>query len=129
MKQQPKKRNDSERPAYKYRYQVAEEVLHQNGTNEDIQRRIMEEFPASRENPTRAQWYRHSFERHGHCRGNHPRQSGVGRPPIPKHEAKGRIVPVRFTAEDIKRIEAVAKSNQQSVSEWIRGTIHAELGA
>lgn len=114
---------------YKYRYQVAEEVLHQNGSDEDIQRRIMDEFPSSRENPTRAQWYRRSFERHGHCRGNHPRKSSVGRPPIPKHETKGRIVPVRFTAEDIKRIEAVAKSNQQSVSEWIRGTIHAELGA
>ena len=29
---------------YKYRYEVAEEVLRQNGTNEEIQQRVMKEF-------------------------------------------------------------------------------------
>ena len=48
---------------YKYRYEVAEEVLSQNGSNADIQRRVMLEFPDSRPNRTRAQWYRRSWER------------------------------------------------------------------
>jgi len=30
----------------------------------------------------------------------------VGRPKLPKGEPKGRIVPVRFNAEDLKAIEA-----------------------
>jgi predicted HicB family RNase H-like nuclease len=51
----------------------------------------------------------------------------VGRPKMPKGEAKGRIVPVRFTADDLKAMAAAAKASKQSVSEWIRGTIHAEL--
>jgi predicted HicB family RNase H-like nuclease len=51
----------------------------------------------------------------------------VGRPKMPKGEAKGRIVPVRFTPDDLKAMAAAAKAKDQSVSEWIRGTIHAEL--
>jgi hypothetical protein len=46
---------------------------------------------------------------------------------MPKGEAKGRIVPVRFTADDLKAMAAAAKASNQTVSEWIRGTIHAEL--
>jgi predicted HicB family RNase H-like nuclease len=51
----------------------------------------------------------------------------VGRPKLPKGAAKGRIVPVRFTADDLKAMAAAAKAKDQSVSEWIRSTIHAEL--
>jgi hypothetical protein len=51
----------------------------------------------------------------------------VGRPKLPKGAAKGRIVPVRFTADDLKAMEAAAKANKQNVSEWIRSTIHATL--
>jgi hypothetical protein len=51
----------------------------------------------------------------------------VGRPRLPKGEAKGRIVPVRFRAEDLKIIEAAAKASKQTVSEWIRSTIHATI--
>jgi hypothetical protein len=112
---------------YKYRYQVAEEVLANNGTNEEIQRRILQEFPHSRENPTRAQWYRTSFEKFGHCRGRRVPKGKLGRKPIPQHEAKGKIVPVRFTAEDIRAIDAAAKASNQSVSEWVRSTIHATI--
>lgn len=36
--------------------------------------------------------------------------SQVGRPKLPKGHAKGRIVPVRFKAEDMKRVEAAAKA-------------------
>jgi hypothetical protein len=47
----------------------------------------------------------------------------VGRPRMPKGEAKGRIVPVRFTADDLKAMAAAAKANNQTVSQWIRSTI------
>jgi len=39
----------------------------------------------------------------------------------------GRIVPVRFTGEDLKAMEAKAKAASQSLSEWVRSTIHAAL--
>src|ERR1700737_1019360 len=51
----------------------------------------------------------------------------VGRPRLPKGTAKGRIVPVRFTADDLKTMAAAAKASSQTVSEWIRSTIHAGL--
>jgi hypothetical protein len=51
----------------------------------------------------------------------------VGRPKLPKGEAKGKIVPVRFRQEDLKLIEATAKASNQTVSEWIRSTIHATV--
>lgn len=50
----------------------------------------------------------------------------VGRPKLPKSEAKARIIPVRFDADSLKRITASAKANNQTVSEWIRSTL---LGA
>jgi len=50
-----------------------------------------------------------------------------GRPKLPRGEAMGRIVPVRFTAEDLRAMEAKAKTAKQSLSEWIRSMIHAEL--
>jgi hypothetical protein len=51
----------------------------------------------------------------------------VGRPKLPKGEAKGRIVPVRFTVDDLKAMEAAAKACDKSLSEWIRSTIHATI--
>jgi hypothetical protein len=53
------------------------------------------------------------------------RPKKVGRPKLPKGEAKGRIVPVRFRQEDLRLIAASAKAKNQTVSEWIRSTIHA----
>ncbi|HUO13712.1 MAG TPA: hypothetical protein VMX38_01900 [Verrucomicrobiae bacterium] len=53
----------------------------------------------------------------------------VGRPKLPKGEAKGRIVPVRFTGDDLRAMEQAAKASKQSLSEWIRGMIHANLNA
>ena len=50
-----------------------------------------------------------------------------GRPKLPKGEAMGRIVPVRFAPDDLKAMEAKARAGKQSLSEWIRSTIHAEL--
>lgn len=51
----------------------------------------------------------------------------VGRPKMAKGEAKGRIVPVRFRPDDLKRMEMAAKTSKQTVSHWIRSTIHAAL--
>jgi len=51
----------------------------------------------------------------------------VGRPKLPKGTTKGRIVPVRFSADDLKAITAAAKASNQTVSEWIRSTIHAAI--
>lgn len=48
----------------------------------------------------------------------------VGRPKLPKGAAKGRIVPVRFTGDDLKAIAVLAKAANQNVSEWIRSTVH-----
>jgi len=55
------------------------------------------------------------------------RNRKVGRPKLPKGEAKGRIVPVRFTGEDLRAMEAAAKANKQNVSEWIRSTLNAAI--
>jgi hypothetical protein len=46
-----------------------------------------------------------------------------------KAEAKGRIVPVRFTTDDLRAMESAAKAGKTTLSEWIRSTIHANLGA
>jgi predicted HicB family RNase H-like nuclease len=51
----------------------------------------------------------------------------MGRPKLPKGEAKGRIVPVRFNPADLKRMAAAAKTNEQSLSEWIRSTLRAAI--
>lgn len=53
----------------------------------------------------------------------------VGRPKLPKGEAKGRIVPVRFNTSDLKRLEAAARASQQTVSDWIRGAITSAMEA
>jgi hypothetical protein len=47
----------------------------------------------------------------------------VGRPKLPKGEAKGRIVPVRLDADDLKLVTAAARANRQVVSEWIRNAL------
>jgi hypothetical protein len=51
----------------------------------------------------------------------------AGRPKLPKGEAMGRVIQVRFTAQDTKAIEQAAKAGNQTVSEWVRSTIHATL--
>lgn len=53
----------------------------------------------------------------------------MGRPKLPKGDAKGRIVPVRFNADDLKRIELAARASNKTVSEWIRGTLAMALEA
>jgi hypothetical protein len=56
-----------------------------------------------------------------------PKPKKVGRPKMAKGEAKGKIVPVRFNAEDLKKVTAAAKTKDQTVSEWVRSTLYASL--
>jgi predicted HicB family RNase H-like nuclease len=51
----------------------------------------------------------------------------VGRPKLPKGEAKGKLVALRFNGDDLKRVEAAAKASNKSVSEWIRSTLFAAI--
>jgi hypothetical protein len=51
----------------------------------------------------------------------------VGRPKLPKGEAMGRIVPVRFTGEALRAMEAKAEAAQQTLSEWIRSACNAAI--
>ena len=48
-----------------------------------------------------------------------------GRPKLPMHEAKGKIVPVRFAAEEVDRVYQAAEKAGQTVSQWIRSTLSA----
>jgi hypothetical protein len=50
-----------------------------------------------------------------------------GRPKLPKGEAKGKIVPIRFTKAEAERLAEAARKNDQTVSEWIRRTVLAAL--
>jgi predicted HicB family RNase H-like nuclease len=58
-----------------------------------------------------------------------PKPKKPGRPKLAKGEAKGTIVPVRFSPEERKRVEAAAKASKQNVSTWIRSTLAAALQA
>ena len=46
-----------------------------------------------------------------------------GRPKLPKGNAKAGFLRVRMTADELKTIEAGAKANGQSVSEFVRGKL------
>jgi hypothetical protein len=58
-----------------------------------------------------------------------PKPRKPGRPRMAKGEAKGTIVPVRFSPEDRKRVETAAKASNKTVSEWIRSTLLTTIGA
>jgi hypothetical protein len=50
-----------------------------------------------------------------------------GRPRLTKSKAKGKIVPIRFTKAEAEQLAEAAKRNNQTPSEWIRGTVLAAL--
>jgi len=57
-----------------------------------------------------------------------PKPKRIGRPKLTKGEAKGKIVALRFDPDELKRIDAAAKTRKQTRSEWIRGTLLATSG-
>jgi predicted HicB family RNase H-like nuclease len=58
-----------------------------------------------------------------------PKPKRVGRPTLPKGNAKDVMLRVRITPDDLKAMKATAKASNQSVSEWIRGTLRATANA
>ena len=60
---------------------------------------------------------------------SHKKAKKLGRPKLPRGQAKGRIVPVRFTSEAIKAVETAARAKNQTVSEWIRRTLETAIHA
>jgi hypothetical protein len=50
----------------------------------------------------------------------------VGRPKLPKGEAKGRIVPVRFTPNELRAMGLSARLRKESISEWLRRVLPRE---
>jgi uncharacterized protein (DUF1778 family) len=54
-----------------------------------------------------------------------PKPKKAGRPPLPKGSAKGEMLRIRVTAEELRAIEAAAKAKGQSRSEFIRSKLLA----
>jgi predicted HicB family RNase H-like nuclease len=52
-----------------------------------------------------------------------PESRKPGRPKLSEADAKGRIVPVRFKAEDLEKIARAAQAKNQTLSQWIRSTL------
>lgn len=51
-----------------------------------------------------------------------------GRPKLPKEQAKGKIVPVRFAAEELERVMKAAQASEQTVSQLIRSILNTTIG-
>ena len=58
---------------------------------------------------------------------NQQKPRKVGRPKLPKGEAKGKIVPIRFTKAEHDRLSKAAKASDKGISEWIRSTLFADF--
>jgi len=56
-----------------------------------------------------------------------PKPKKVGRPKLAKGESKAVMLRVRISPLESKAVEATAKAQRQTVSEWIRGTLNAAL--
>jgi hypothetical protein len=56
-----------------------------------------------------------------------PKPKKPGRPTLPEGEAKGSIVPVRFSLEERECVEMAAQASNQNVSQWIRSTLSAAI--
>jgi len=52
-----------------------------------------------------------------------PKKPKVGRPPLPKGNAKAIMLRVRITPGEQKAIESAAKSSKEKLSEWIRRSL------
>jgi hypothetical protein len=56
-----------------------------------------------------------------------PKKRKPGRPKLPKDQAKGKIVPVRFAAEELDKVMKAAEASNQTLSQWIRSTLAAAV--
>lgn len=53
----------------------------------------------------------------------------VGRPTLPKGNAKAATIRVRSTPNELRAYELAAKMGKQSLSEWVRKTLNSAVGA
>ena len=51
----------------------------------------------------------------------------VGKPKLPKGEAEGKIVTIRFAKAEFERLSRKAEGSGKSISEWIRSTLLSDL--
>lgn len=58
-----------------------------------------------------------------------PKKRKPGRPKLAASDAKGKIVPVRFTAAEFSRVATAAQNAKQTVSQWVRSTLNAAVEA
>jgi predicted HicB family RNase H-like nuclease len=56
-----------------------------------------------------------------------PKPKKVGRPALPKGNAKAATVRVRSTPNELRSYEMTAKAAKLSLSEWIRSTLNAAV--
>jgi hypothetical protein len=56
-----------------------------------------------------------------------PKPKKAGRPKLPKGEAKGTVVQVRFTPEDILAMETAARATKQTISEYVRSVVRSSF--
>lgn len=57
-----------------------------------------------------------------------PKKRKPGRPKL-GDQAKGKITPVRLSEAEYLRVVAAAQKASQTVSQWIRSTLSAAVGA
>jgi predicted HicB family RNase H-like nuclease len=58
-----------------------------------------------------------------------PKPKKVGRPVLPKGNAKAVMLRVRVTPAELRAIEVAAKETGKTVSEWIREKLASSVGA
>lgn len=58
-----------------------------------------------------------------------PKKRKPGRPRLAAHEAKGKIVPVRFTDAEFNKVSEAARKAEKTVSQWVRSTLNAAVEA
>jgi predicted HicB family RNase H-like nuclease len=56
-----------------------------------------------------------------------PKPKKVGRPALPKGNAKEATVRVRSTPNELRSYEVAARNTKQSLSAWIRSTLNAAV--
>ena len=54
-----------------------------------------------------------------------PKPKPVGRPKLPKGNARAEMLRVRATPDELKAFDKAAKARNQKRSEWIRSTLNA----
>ena len=55
------------------------------------------------------------------------KQKRIGRPKLPKGEAKSEMVRVRVTPVELRALEAAAKSSGKDLTEWARAIMLGRL--